>query len=740
MRERILVSILILAALLSAGCNCFLTKIESDLGLPRVGMEENAEIQRMLDQGRPEMDAARLEARNFAAPLENAERCDVIDPSHCLLPFPNDHFTREDPSSPTFRRVDFHPEAMPKNAKGEGIDPEAWHASDGFSPGPLLITRVPRLDLEKSRAPSLENIGRSVESDSPVQLIDAATGERVLLWAELDHQAEDLDEQALLIRPAINLEEGKRYIVVLQDLRDQDGDLIEPSRGFLLYRDRLEPRSGDDPKIEDRREDFEEVFGLLARVGFDRRDLYLTWDFTVASREFHSAWLLDMRVDAFEKLGGRAPDFDICCNDEGYKNLGRRVWGTYQVPNYLEGKGLPGSRLNLGAGGWPEQNGSLTSYFSCIIPEKAFEKPAKLLLYGHGTLGSLSEIGAEDVRALAADYNYVICATNWLGQAVSDYLQAYKFLIDASEFPPLAERVHQGILNTLFLGRLMKRPDGLVSHELFRGRDGQPIIDTRELYFDGNSQGALLGGTATAISQDWTRAVLGVAGMNYSLILRRSNSFAQEPLGIFPSLAETFDRSYGELEQPLVLALVQMLWDRVDLNGHARHLLRSGDPDTPEKQVLIHVAHADHAVPNVASEILVRTLDVSVREPLLIGQGRASNEAAASVPPSRTSEEYSHRPFQRDPREIGIAKDLGFNAVLWDTGACPTPLENRVPTEDPDREDPHDEIRKDLDVMRQKAAFLQPNGEILDFCPENQLCFTADVKQQDDVCITPLEP
>ena len=66
---------------------------------------------------------------------EAAGVCDPIDPAHCLLPFPNDHFTVADPTTDTGRRVALSPLALPTNAAGKPWDPTEWNRNDGFSPG-----------------------------------------------------------------------------------------------------------------------------------------------------------------------------------------------------------------------------------------------------------------------------------------------------------------------------------------------------------------------------------------------------------------------------------------------------------------------------------------------------------------------------------------------------------------------------------------------------------------------------
>src|SRR5581483_4100160 len=41
--------------------------------------------------------------------------CDPLDPTQCLLPFPDNYFTVRDPSTATGRRVDFPISDMPQN-------------------------------------------------------------------------------------------------------------------------------------------------------------------------------------------------------------------------------------------------------------------------------------------------------------------------------------------------------------------------------------------------------------------------------------------------------------------------------------------------------------------------------------------------------------------------------------------------------------------------------------------------
>src|SRR5688572_15227993 len=88
-----------------------------------------------------------LSAPEGGVDVSNADRCDFLDPAHCLYPFPNDHFTT---GSGKDRRLNLHADSMPANVTGKRIDPSAWNRNDGFSPGQLIITKVPGLDTPEA--------------------------------------------------------------------------------------------------------------------------------------------------------------------------------------------------------------------------------------------------------------------------------------------------------------------------------------------------------------------------------------------------------------------------------------------------------------------------------------------------------------------------------------------------------------------------------------------------------------
>ena len=81
--------------------------------------------------------------------LSRADTCDFIgnqDQSLCMVPFPDDYYTREDSTSATGRRIDFATAGMPANLNGVNIDGEPYNHNDGFSPGSAIVVRAPGLE------------------------------------------------------------------------------------------------------------------------------------------------------------------------------------------------------------------------------------------------------------------------------------------------------------------------------------------------------------------------------------------------------------------------------------------------------------------------------------------------------------------------------------------------------------------------------------------------------------------
>ena len=153
-----------------------------------------------------------------------------------------------------------------------------------------------------------------------------------------------------------------------------------------------------------------------------------------------------------------------------------------------------------------------------------------------------------------------------------------------------------------------------------------------------------MGGALTAVAPDFTRASLGVGGMNYSVLLNRSVDFDQ-----YAQIA--FEPAYtDELERPLVLSIVQMLWDRGEANGYAHRMTDDPLPNTPAHEVLMNVGFGDHQVSTF-------TADTRRGRSAPRSTTRSSTTAAG-----RTSSRSGTCP------RIGSYPYTGSALVYWDSG------------------------------------------------------------------------
>ncbi len=623
--------------------------------------------------------------------------------------------------------------------------PNEHNRSDGFSPGNMLITKVPGLDnqqaFDNTGAVPITDIARYADADQPIVVINADTGERHPIFAEVDANPPTDAERTLIIRPARNFEEGGRYIVALRDLKDDDGNTIEPSLGFKVFRDRLiTPQTA----IEERRPHMEQIFQTLQAAGIRRMNLNLAWDFTVASQPNITGRARHIRDTAFAELGdtnladgqiqGAAPYFDVTSVEEFSEaqdpNVFRRVRGVVRVPCFLNLPGcptlsnflmLPGSdnpvRLPLNTTDAP---------FRCEIPRSAaagdMANPARVSLYGHGLLGSHNEVGAGNVKAMANESNMIFCATDWIGFSSGDLPSVLLILQDINNFPKLVDRTQQGFLNFMFLGRTMIHSNGLMSDPAFQ-LHGSSLIDDTDLFYDGNSQGGILGGALTALAPDFQRATLGVPAMNYSTLLRRSSDFAPYAegqftaqlcgIGIPPEVCELlpddtplglWDNYPNHLERPLVLSLMQMLWDRGEPNGYAHHMTDDPLPNTPPHEVLMQPAYADHQVANVAADVQARTIGASVYRPVVY-PGRSPDVTPAFGIPSIPSFPFNGSAivyYDGGPQE-------------FPGGTASAPLTNTPPGTSLGN-DPHSYPRSDIKARAQKSDFLRTGGTLRNYC------------------------
>ncbi|APR75076.1 Hypothetical protein A7982_00422 [Minicystis rosea] len=605
--------------------------------------------------------------------------CDPLVPSFCGFPFPSNVYLADDAKSPSGHRVALPKAALPTIVGSGHVDPTPWNQLDGFSSGMAPMTDMPGATI--TGLPTQNDIELSITAQSPTILLDAESGELVPHFAELDMSASSgKDDRALMIRPVVRLKDKTRYIVAIRHVVDDKSQALAPSPAFQALRDGT---PSTEPSVGARRALYADIFGKLEKAGVAKSDLQIAWDYTTASRDNNTRWLVHMRDDALATLGTDGPAYaidDVEMDPNPYIHM--RIHGHMTVPLYLDKAG-PGGRLVFGADGLPKQNGTADYPFLVHVPNSAMtsDEPFAVIQNGHGLLGDKTE-GENGYLAQICDKNHFIgIAVDLAGMAEEDYDSVLAAIGgDIGGFEQLVERQHQGILNSLLAMRMMKNtfwkdPQLQVN--------GHSVIDPTHLYYRGDSQGGIFGTTYMALSTDVTRGLLGEPGMPYNLLLNRSADF--EPFFGALQLVYSGGRSIQQ-----VLGLVQMLWDRTEPNGYAPYIAANMLPGTPQHEILIHAAIGDHQVTPLGAHIIARAVKAQNLKPV--------NRSIFGLP-------EADGPF------------MGSGIVEFSFG-LPTSPETNTPPEGatyPEDDDPHDKVRV-LDAARNQTEQFLRTGVIDKYC------------------------
>ncbi|MEN9787271.1 MAG: hypothetical protein RLZZ299_2535 [Pseudomonadota bacterium] len=605
--------------------------------------------------------------------------CDPLVPDVCALPFPSSFYERPDGTSPTGVRLDFGATTLPRTLQGLQPAPTYWNERDGFSPWGPILARFANLSTEG--LPSHDRIADSLAAGASVIVLDAETGERQPFFAELDMSGAHVPgQEVLFIRPVRPLAHGHRIVVGLRNLRDVQGAPIAPSPAFRALRDGL---SSDDPDVVRRRGDFEGIFSALEQAGWSRGELTLAWDFHVASNEGITGKAVAMRDDALARVGAAGPAYritEVRTFETGPTHA--RLHGTFEAPRYTE-EDAPGTLLTRGPDGMPYADGTTTVPFTIVVPRTAAEnpRPLKLVQYGHGLLGSQDEVESQYLAEMADRYGWILFAVDWTGMKQADIGAIQDMLIfGIDRFAIVPERSQQGLVEFVLAAALMQ--GAMVDDPNLQGAgpDGQSVrlVDPSEVAYYGNSQGGILGAPYAALSPVVSRAVLGVPGGPYSLLLSRSKDFT-------PFLALFLGLYPDQTDVSVWMGLMQTLWDSAEGSGYIGHIAEDRLPGTPEKRVLLQDAIGDHQVTTLGAHNFARALGAA--------QVGTPYQEVWGVP-------------------VVAGPHAGSGLAEYDFGVAPVPFENVPPTGD---DDTHEDTRRVRAAQDQLDRFLR-TGEVIDLC------------------------
>ncbi len=589
-----------------------------------------------------------------------------------ILPYPSSLYERADAASPTGVVLDLPGDAIPIPEGGAALDTDARRITKRTGwPAALTILWAAPGGVDPATLVGHEKMGDSVGASSSTVILDMTTGQRVAHFAEVDvNETEDLDHQAVYLRPAKRLAGGHRFAVGIRtSVKAVGGTDIARSTGFQAV---LDDKSIGHARLDQARPRLREAVAALEAAGIPRSELIVAFDFTVAADAAAIADPLAARDAALAAMGplGANLTYTVTSNQGTVGNdprIARRIELDVQVPRVT---GDANAGFLRGGDGRPMVQGTLTAKAYVMVPPCATaQNRAGILMYGHGFFGGLDEVrGSEYLRDLSQEGCYVVAGTVWVGMSSDDVPNALLALNNLDRGFGFGEHIFQGVVDFIALEQLLR---GKLATELLVDGAQASVVDPTNVVFLGISQGHILGSTFFAYDPFISRAVLHVGGANWSLMFERSNNWLVYGAPLKGAYSNLLNASI--MEQVLEMALEPV--DGATVTDIAI-------PNTPTKQLLMQTSMHDPAVPNLASFLQARSLGLTLLTPSVYvpygfetAQGTSSSRAYVIVDehptpiPPETNELFSFdNVAHENPRRRSAIQQMMRD--FWRTGSA----------------------------------------------------------------------
>lgn len=534
---------------------------------------------------------------------------DLVDgltsPATCLFPFPSFWTEHEDAASPTGVRVAIPAERLP--FAGPPLDPTPYNKADGFSPVTPILVHL-GVDVDTTELAGIHSAERSLAPDAMVQLVDLETGKRVLHFVEMDEnrRSDYSDRYAFIVRPIEPMEMGHRHAVFIKKgLVDRGGAAIAETTAFGALRDKA---ATDNDDVESVRPHMEELFAAGESHGLARADLLLAFDFQVASKEWLLGPVLSMREEGLAAIESGELGYHIDLIQENPNpDIAKIVYGTFEVPTFLD----ENDRMVWDADHKPVRQEAKSYPFTMLVPKRAeTDGPLPLIVLGHGIFGNgkdfLTGGDGAAIQVLANQFGAIVIASDWIGLSSNDLPRiANEVAVDLNNLNLITDQLQQALINAIAETKLALGP---LSEDPLATVAGNRLTDPTRIYYWGASLGGIEGSSFVSLSPDIQRAVFGVPGSAWSTMLTRSI--------VFPPVKTFIEVDFPDpLDQQLLMTMAQSMFDHSDPANVTRLMFKEPIPGNPDRLVVLQESIGDSQVPNLATDILARSMGVKLMTP-----------------------------------------------------------------------------------------------------------------------------
>ncbi|MGE0784873.1 MAG: hypothetical protein AB7S26_04230 [Sandaracinaceae bacterium] len=599
------------------------------------------------DSGEPAADAGAPDAGRPDAGPDGL--CNPLEPSRCLLPWPSNVFTDEDPSTETGLRL--HVDAPLLNARDTG---DSIALADGFSRVGTLVAYFPvPIDVANAREvvhlilTEADHLERLREEPLRFETISTEDGQTILL-----------------AHPKRPLEAAADYAVVITDgLRGMDGGALSPTMPTRVALGLATPETDDERALADR---YADLRALLTERSIDPAHVLQAWDFTTRSAEDPRRVLRFMRDASIAAVDSGAAGIEIYSVEvpTDAPEIACIVYGRLtNLPEYLD----EDDGFVPDADGNPTPLGTRDSPFRVLVP--AGTDDYRFVMYGHGTGGNerddlfdreLAGLGIAKVNVRFygwTDSDVLLTLAN-LQQLFAGSFAAAAFFAEALAHAAAIQHAMEGILGDVLRGAELSTTSMGTMPNPAAGRG--PELSAPRVWV-GGSQGGTAGLIYASLEPSVHHAVINVPGAAWSQWVW--HSYLWDLLHDLELM-----RYRDDIDLATGLAIGQTNLDMVD--GASWIDVQRADPTT----FLIQESMGDPVLPNPGTEMVAVVAGAqqvgAVLEPIEGVPTATEVDGASGVTQFRTTETavYDVHGFaSRDTPAGDAAREqiLAFLASVW---------------------------------------------------------------------------